>query len=286
MLGKLMKHEWRKVSKVGLLLGGIALAIAFLFLIYMITPLWRGTFDDYSTWYTEALGFMAVIFWILLGFAVVIGITLGYKIYIAVRYHKTMFTDEGYLLHTLPVKPIQLLVSKICVAVVWDILLSLWFILLICFLIVVGAMSATGKEFAYVMEELMRSVTQWFFDNKVTAIYNCLGLFVGPFFTYMILFGCQTIGSLSKRNKGLMGILVYFGVIVVRIIVYIFSAALINASMAQTAYAQSIPAYAESSAYDQSRSINYLVQFILQIIFAVVAFLWANYILNKKLDME
>ena len=56
------------------------------------------------------------------------------SIYIAVRFYKNLYTDEGYLMHTLPVTPRQLLVSKLTVGSLWSFLvtiLTLWAVFLI-----------------------------------------------------------------------------------------------------------------------------------------------------------
>ena len=46
-------------------------------------------------------------------------------IYFAIRFYKNLYTDEGYLMHTLPVKPWMLIVSKLTIGTIWFYLIDL-----------------------------------------------------------------------------------------------------------------------------------------------------------------
>ena len=47
-----------------------------------------------------------------------IGLIVAGEIFLIVRFYKAYFTDEGYLFHTLPVKPWQLIASKLITSVI------------------------------------------------------------------------------------------------------------------------------------------------------------------------
>jgi hypothetical protein len=59
------------------------------------------------------------------------------------RYHKSLYSSEGYLTNTLPVQAHQLLLSKILVAFVW---LLLSYLLLLCVVITVALMVAGESQ--------------------------------------------------------------------------------------------------------------------------------------------
>ena len=113
MLGKLLKHEWKAVWKIPVLLIGILLAAAMMAGFTFHLPIWD------SEWVGLPLsGVMMIITF----YVAIIGVSLGITIYFAVRYYKNMFTDEGYLTNTLPVSSHQLLLSKVITMFSWDII--------------------------------------------------------------------------------------------------------------------------------------------------------------------
>lgn len=109
MLRKLLKHEWKSVNKVLLPVN------LFIILITIVgcTVLNTDIFDTEESW---PIALFLLIFYVLslMTFA---SITL---IYIYVRFYKNLFTAEGYLMHTLPVTPIQLFHSKLIVGFSWS----------------------------------------------------------------------------------------------------------------------------------------------------------------------
>mgnify|MGYP001127579390 FL=1 len=113
MLGKLLKHEWKAVWKIPVLLIGILLAAGMMAGFTFHLPIWV------SEWVGLPLsGVMMIITF----YVAIIGVSLGITIYFAVRYYKNMFTDEGYLTNTLPVSSHQLLLSKVITMFSWDII--------------------------------------------------------------------------------------------------------------------------------------------------------------------
>ena len=51
--------------------------------------------------------------------------TWGMLIFLGIRFYRSMYTDEGYLSHTLPVTANQLFLSKILVSGVWYLFISI-----------------------------------------------------------------------------------------------------------------------------------------------------------------
>ena len=116
MLGKLLKQEWRSLWKVETLILGILMALTLLAGATFALPIWK------SEWVGIQISMMMVI---LLYYAGVIGASLGCVLYLGIRFYKSMYTDEGYLTHTLPVTSHQLLLSKILVMAAWNLISTL-----------------------------------------------------------------------------------------------------------------------------------------------------------------
>lgn len=108
MLGKLIKHEW---NSVGRLMGAVNLAIVVITILgcFMLN---LGILE------TPNAPLIASLLMTLYGLSL---IAFGFLviIYLYVRFYRNLFTAEGYLMHTLPVTPAQLLHSKLLVGYFW-----------------------------------------------------------------------------------------------------------------------------------------------------------------------
>ena len=112
MLGKLLKHEWKEVSVIPCILSAILLVLS------VISGF---SFLGIREGIADVSRFMTVMLWMLFYFAL-IAVSMGITIYMAVHFYRTMYTDEGYLTHTLPVSGRELLWSKLIPMVIWSFL--------------------------------------------------------------------------------------------------------------------------------------------------------------------
>lgn len=103
MLGKLLKHEWKEISVIPCVLSVVLLVLS------VISGF---SFLGIREGAADVSRFMTIMLWLLFYFAL-IAVSLGITIYLAVHFYKTMYTDEGYLTHTLPVSGRELLWSKL-----------------------------------------------------------------------------------------------------------------------------------------------------------------------------
>lgn len=109
MLLKLLKYDFRAMWKSFSLIWGAALALAVVNR-FTITGRWSTSLVGENTSY-------AALFALFLVFAAMFVIA---SIFVIQRFSRGLLGDEGYLMHTLPVQPWQLVVSKlICALAVW-----------------------------------------------------------------------------------------------------------------------------------------------------------------------
>ena len=111
MLGKLIKYEWKGL-RFPLMIMMIVLAGTMILTCGVILTI-NPKLDETLAWYSV----MALMLSIFLYYFGIIGCTLGTTLIVVVRFYKTCYTDQGYLTHTLPVTPHQLLNSKILTAI-------------------------------------------------------------------------------------------------------------------------------------------------------------------------
>lgn len=227
MLGKLMKYEWKSISKIGCLLLAVMAGITLLAVIYMFSPLFQGIIvgmDDLNPWMAMlTLGlFLAAVF---LYVMTVVGAGYAMMLYLGIRFYKTMYSDQGYLTHTLPVTPSQLLNSKLFVGTVWLLLLGIGaFVsaIISAFAMAFSILQATGKTeeavefFRELPVELPESFAS-FFGPGITWYFVVIGftMLLAPLFNLCILYGSITIGQLAKKHKILLGIFTYFGILMI-----------------------------------------------------------------------
>lgn len=219
MLGKLIKYEWKSVYKVGyLILGAVVLTTLMGWLAFQ-SPMWREMETGISydgvmfDWLNIVSGLTLLLYVILLA-----GASFGTLIFLVVHFYRTMYTDEGYLIHTLPVTKHRILVSKILVGGLWMLFVALS-ILLSVFLLCMTMLSAIlgEQEMAMFWRELVPHMDELFYmmreeldvDLAVWLAVGALKLIITPFVTLTILFGAVSMGQLFGKHRVLMAIISY-----------------------------------------------------------------------------
>lgn len=214
MLGKLIKQEWRSTWKVPTLLIGILFLVTILLSLSVGLPMWEmeRVEEDY----------MALLL-ILLCYAVWIGCTGGALLYLAVRYYKSMYTDEGYLTHTLPVTTNQLLVSKALNFWIWNLIMTVAVAGSVCVFVVVISVLMSG-DFSLVVEiidgckQLRDAINSsantlpWQF--LLISILVCMVL--SSLSGVLMIIGSVNIGQLWARHRITGAVLVYIGLYLVQ----------------------------------------------------------------------
>nr|WP_300835524.1 hypothetical protein [uncultured Acetatifactor sp.] len=218
MLGKLIKHEWKGTYRMGCLMLGAMAAITFLGWLSFRAPVWKsmnGGSEASFGWLDIFSMFTVMIYAMLLAC-----ITFGIRIYLGVRFYKTMYTDEGYLTHTLPVTKNQILASKILVSGLW----TLFILLSVCLslFILVFSMVWTVIPEGFLPADFFAAV--WEMMEEMESVFgfraaHFVGMWIvasltGVFTSNAILFGAISLGQLVPRARLLMGILFYILILV------------------------------------------------------------------------
>ena len=227
MLGKIIRHEFKDTSKIcGLillvvgvvtLLGALGIILAGRFFVN------DGRFNDSVT---SSLWVMMLVITMMVYVITLMGVCYGMMIYQGVHFYKTMYSDEGYLTQTLPVTKHQLLLGKTFVAGIWYLLVMVCVgisVVLLVFSLVFAVDSgfpaaSDMREFWREMGDAFHEMGRMRFQVTHVVISAILALLITPFSTMMTMFGALTLGQLSGKYKALMGILAYFGVMIVNMI--------------------------------------------------------------------
>lgn len=276
MLKKLYKYDLKSVSLLLLILHAVLIVYS---LVGHIGFSFLKGGESFHTFEVSNLWGIAIGFYVL-GFALFIfAIVIATIVYLAVRIQKNLFSDEGYLTHTLPVKPSQLLWSKVFVIWTWSV------IDFICVVISVFTL-ITYKD---TLPEILKGASTFFgtlfgsfgFTNWVEEVITLLaGLaqYFG-FYTMLLLFA-MCLGNLFKSHKILGTILSFFGLNVVlgflnTLITFIIPglSPFMQANLTQDTL----------SVYSGRLMIFTLVW---NVLFSIIFFLGSRYILTRKLNLD
>ena len=210
MLGKLLKHEWKAVWKVPTLLIGIVMLAGLIAGLTFAMPIWD------SDWVGLPMSGVMLIMTFFFGLS---GVNIGIIIYFGVRYYRSMFTDEGYLTHTLPVSARELLLNKVITMSAWNlitmagVIVSLMIFGGVAFLSLAPLDGAFAREVTRALAELPE-----IFSSSEMAGFQAfcasliLMLLTSAFSGTMILIGAITLGQMVRKHRILGAIGAYFAI--------------------------------------------------------------------------
>lgn len=228
MLGKLIKYEFRcSVRIFAILLPA--------FLAY--TAVYRGIIEllvrsmsssqNGSAILAMIMGGMTFLFIILLA-----GLVAFNFIYIIYRFYKNMVTDEGYLMHTLPVSPWEHVTAKLIIAAL-QYIATIITVILSVLIIIVGLLDQSVID---EIKNIISSVTGIYADGTqlLNDILNLLSTVISVTANILVAYASIAIGQLKNNNRVLWSI---GGYILVNIALSIVSSSvsiLLASSMSET----------------------------------------------------
>ncbi|WP_099466565.1 hypothetical protein [Konateibacter massiliensis] len=266
MLGKLIKYEFKAVSKI---LGILHIALFLVTLAGVIAiSLSKNTRFDYITTLTLALYIV-----------ILIAVAAAVTIYIVVRFYRNLFTDEGYLMNTLPVKSYELICSKLVVGFTWVIINAIC--TLISIFVLVCSQISSVPDFAEGLgyfKEIM--LTEFGLSLPGLILFIVIGSIISVFYMLIMFYTSIAIGQTMRNHKVLFSLGAYVALYIISQIISSVSMVpfgFITILQAETDNASSI-----TSAFGPMMILSYVVSFAL----AMVYFFITNHIIGKKLNLE
>lgn len=273
MLGKLLKHEWESSWKIPVLLICILIGLSLVTGCAFKLPIWE------SDWIGIPIsGFMMVMTF----YAGIIAAPIGVSIYMAVRFYKSMFTDEGYLTHTLPVTHHELLLSKIIIMVVWQMISALATLVAIVLFGGIFVSSFAGNE---VWKELVSTIAeaQWailsqeeFGGWELFGAVGIVSIIASALQTTMCIVASICLGQMLGNHRILGAIASYMAIGMALGIVNSFI------SLLTMAYAIRINASSFFAAYTPT----YAITSVLYLGASVGFYFLSAYLIRRQLNLE
>ena len=270
MLGKLFKHEFKSqyVQYCGMYIFVILLSVIFF------------VFDKLHTAFPQN-----VLFTTLMGFAVaasVIGLIALYVVtfvFSILRYRNNLIKDEGYLMHTLPVAPINLHLTKLITSVAW--FAADFLVMILCIAIMSGDWKFSWVNMIVTELELAGLEITW-----LTILKGIFYVLLSVLSSLSMFYACLNLGSLSYGSKGVMAFVSYIVLYMIAevinfVIMFVYMFIYFGGSW------ENFLTMAESEVppMDYISSIFGMAYFI-SILFIVGYNVISVYILSKKVNLE
>ena len=274
MLTKLISHEWKDTFKIPALLLTITVLLSAASLIYFSVADQASAGTDLNV-----RNFVLYIACIL----ILSGLSMILIIYFAIRFYKNLYTDEGYLMHTLPVKPWMLIVSKLTIGTIWFYLIDL---------LLVGASTwitliALPTMAYFSPEDLLELRTMFQSYHTIFTVPSILFLaipvmIISSVFSLLTIYASISLGQLFSNHKVLASILCYLGLST------ILSTAMMLLTAPTTAGVFILQSTAANPMADFA-SIYWPIMLIClfaNLVLCVPAFWICNYVMKRCLNLE
>ncbi len=209
MLKNLIKYEWKAVWKALLIINAFTVAVTFLGMIAMHSLSYNGGFhtDDHI---------VMTILLFLFYYATIMGVSFAMTIYIAVRFYRNLYTEEGYLMHTLPVTKRQLVISKLLVHFVCMCITGILVCASVCLLLLPLMARITedpSVSVFYLIKELTKSGTEAYgLLLPAVFILYVLASIIGQLSGILSVYCAVSLGQTFQKHKVMGSILCYVGI--------------------------------------------------------------------------
>lgn len=278
MLIKLIKYDIRADYKKYAITAAALILISF---VVRLADVKFGSLDDGNDW---KVLFMVLVwsFIALCGAAVLLTF-----IFSVVRYQKKMYSDEGYLLNTIPANPVLHILSSLITEYIWTIAIA-------AVDVVVLIISAGGLSFWRGFLTPIRYVIE---IDPAFAIYLLTFLLISPGTLMLTLIFVINFGYLFRSHRVLAGIGGYVGLMIISNIlssVVFMISGKSNFNAATMKILSDNPDYITS---DESYQIvmrelaklasgTYISTLIINVIFFAAIFIVSSYILKKRFNID
>lgn len=205
-------------------------------------------------------------------------------IYMCYHFYKTMYSDQGYLTHTLPVSPLATFHTKLLTASTWmtcSIALLILSIFLLLASVTHGAVfnSADWQLFIAELE------TEFHLSFGAFLAYMLIGLLLSVLHSLLIIYASASVGQLANTNKAALsivaGIVFYFAEQIISTVVILVLGFRFFHPVVVTETGTNL-SYTESMSFMSIIHIALIVTFV----FAAIYYLISTVIIRKHINLD
>ncbi len=270
MLKKLLSHEWNDTWRLVGILNLIVIGMTLIGSIFLSNEAWR---ELEGNTFVSVVSVSYMMFYIVS----ISALQMVVNFYFYIRFYRNLYTDQGYLMHTLPVTSHELIWSKAVVAFVWSVISSFVSILSVFTLIFSALAKEERAEFwSELFSEMSMIQGEW---RVVVFIIEIILLVIASSLMSMFMgYASISIGQTFKKQKVLGSIGVYIGIYMLMQIVSSYAAIMMT----------SVDLYRLESTMGTD-NIMIIFMFLCLLVVAAVAagfYLITNYIMKNSLNLE
>lgn len=278
MLRKLLKHELKDTAK---------LLIPLNLTLIVITII--GSFILQKDFLQNDSFELLTVAYMILYILSIVAVFITTVIYLIQHYYKTMYSDQGYLTHTLPVSSASIINTKLLVTCCWLVLMGI--VALISMVILVG--SAIGMDWSTIPLDLLWEELYLTFGMNIGLLMLVLAIdtILSTILSILTIFSSLAIGQLfnTRRILGAVAAFIGFSVITNGITMVLMSVlglskaeATLSSSTSTSLIGADIPLN-EIQAWSQKL---FAFDFATTIIYAIIFYIICLSITKKKLNLE
>lgn len=274
MLKKLLKYDFKALNRYLILIHAFLLAAALLVRIFLTEPF---RFSDSQSVIVSTLGITLFV----LG---AVGVSFATSMLTAIRFYKNLFSDEGYLTHTLPVTRGQHLLSKTIAGSVW--LMIDQVLLFVCVFLVIFSNPVQDLWHANKAEILAELGFTGSYANLglwQIALYLFVFLLISALSSVIMIEASIVIGQLFSNHRILGAVVTYIGL--TTLMSFISFAVLLAFGLVDMTVSDS------SVAVDTFNTVSYMVKtfnlsMILAAVSGVLLYIIADRLMKTKLNLN
>ncbi|MFU0833177.1 MAG: ABC transporter permease [Oscillospiraceae bacterium] len=267
MLGKLLKYETAATARIFLPIYGLILLLA------GINKLsWNYDFDSFDI--PRSILMSVYVMLIVSAFVITLVVTIQ-------RFYRNLLGDEGYLSFTLPVKPHSHIDAKLIVTLMWAVL-SILVTVLSIFIFVANA--DTLEKFSRACAQIRELYQAYGISAHIITLEIIIMMVVSFWSSILQIYASVTIGNLAGRHKLLAGVGAYlgFGIVeqtITSVLVTVFHQQIQD-------YFSSFKDFAGATYPAEPIEVGLLILILFSAAFAVAFYIFTNWMLTNKLNLE
>ncbi|MBR5376997.1 MAG: hypothetical protein IK139_06920 [Lachnospiraceae bacterium] len=209
MLGKLIKHEFDATWRVPVALEAVLIVLGIMGAITL------GNIPSVD----DSVGVSIIMFLLTAIYYVgIIAANIVTMVYLVMRYYRNLYTSQGYLTFTLPVRTDQIITAKVVTGWVWMLLCFICTILsvMIAAIGIISQIQIPVEDFQQIMTEFMQGSYIFTPQFSLTIL---LTIIVSALASVLLLYFCITVGQLWAKHKILGAVICYVVLYVVNQVV-------------------------------------------------------------------
>lgn len=215
-------------------------------------------------------------------FAIFVALITMTVMIIILRFYRGLLRDEGYLMHTLPVKTWQLITAKGVVAVCVSVISMAVAVLSILLLSLFDGWVYTG-EFVHYAAEMMK-------ERPLIAVIGLECIFLGIAWLMAVIYkvyASMSIGQLAAKHKIALSVAAHIGISIAGIMMLSFAGNALNTLIGRfDGMVDSIETWISGISTDGTIVLSLLIVILFELVKVAVFHVVSEQLLRRKLNLE